>query len=153
LLLLGCPTGDDDDSVYDPGATQTCVCGSGPEGVQICEADGGRWGECDCGSGDDDDTTNGGTDDDGDGYSECDGDCEDADASINPGADDRCDGQDEDGDGLIDEGHKTDWILISLAGQDVHEIDPDTGVVTSIGPFVPNLYPDNDLALFPLCPP
>ena len=66
FLVLGCQTGDDDDdtssTVCEAGATQHCFCAGGAEGAQVCEEDGSAWGACDCGSGDDDDTT--GDDDD-----------------------------------------------------------------------------------------
>lgn len=42
---------------------------------------------------------------DSDGYSVCEGDCNSFDPGINPGATDVCDGQDDDCDGMVDEGY------------------------------------------------
>lgn len=56
----GCPPVDDD--VCDPGKTEECACLDGGQGVQECDDDGGGWGDCECGQGDDDDYT--GDDDD-----------------------------------------------------------------------------------------
>jgi len=43
-------------------------------------------------------------DDDGDGYSVCQGDCDDHNPALHPGAAELCNGQDDDCDGLVDEG-------------------------------------------------
>jgi cysteine-rich repeat protein len=34
--------------ICDPGSTQTCVCGGGTPGGQVCSDDGTRWGDCNC---------------------------------------------------------------------------------------------------------
>jgi hypothetical protein len=50
LALLG-PWSCSDDSgssrICEPGATQRCVCPAG-DGAQTCDADGTRWGTCEC---------------------------------------------------------------------------------------------------------
>ena len=56
LLIWSCKT-----VVCEPGGTQVCVCPGDLEGAQECSDDGTRWGDCDCGEADDDDSA---TDDD-----------------------------------------------------------------------------------------
>ncbi|MCP4870090.1 MAG: hypothetical protein GY898_15380 [Proteobacteria bacterium] len=52
VALAGCPS-----QVCEPGATQTCACPAGLEGVQTCRDAGDAWGDCSCSGGDDDDAT------------------------------------------------------------------------------------------------
>ena len=51
LSIAGCG-GDEQDNdpqrICEPGATQSCVCGGGAPGGQVCAADGLRWLDCDC---------------------------------------------------------------------------------------------------------
>ena len=61
LVLAGCPPAV---QVCEPGETQTCVCGGGASGGQVCEVDGQGWDDCDCGSGDDDSGDDDSTSDD-----------------------------------------------------------------------------------------
>jgi hypothetical protein len=41
VFLAGCPT-----KVCAPGTTQACVCAGGSQGVQTCNDNGKKWGEC-----------------------------------------------------------------------------------------------------------
>jgi hypothetical protein len=119
---------DDGDPAVYAGGTEVCngidddCDGTVPadeedadaDGVMICE------GDCDdtdpavhegspeiCNGGIDDDcdpSTDENADDDGDGFSLCHGDCDDTDAASNPDALEMCDGQDDDCDGVVDDG-------------------------------------------------
>jgi cysteine-rich repeat protein len=95
-LVPGCD-GEGSKDVCDPGATQTCLCAGGVQGVQICSGDGSRWGDCDCSVPDADVDTD--ADADLTGEPDVDADVDAADdagceASCGPADTTRCSGQD-----------------------------------------------------------
>ncbi|MDD5307824.1 MAG: kelch repeat-containing protein [Deltaproteobacteria bacterium] len=106
-LFVGCGdsgSGDSDGGAggCTPGATQTCVCGGGASGGQVCLDDGSAWGACDCG-GDDS-----GTDGDSDTDTDTDGDTDsDSDTDADTDADSDTDG-DTDSDSDSDTDADTD---------------------------------------------
>ena len=58
------------------------------------------------------------------------GDCDDTEPDVYPGAWDGCDGLDNDCDGTLDEEHRADWILSTVAMGEILEIDIATGGTT-----------------------
>jgi hypothetical protein len=68
------------------------------------------------------------TDNDDDGYTTGDGDCDDTDAAINPGATEVCNSQDDNCDGVIDEGFDVDGDGFKSCGPEADCNDSDAAI-------------------------
>ena len=113
LLLLGCPASSSDDSDGDGwGAEDDCDDADPSVFPGATEVDGdGVDQDCD---GFDPELV---IDDDGDG-SPAEDDCDDADPAVHPGAFEYCDGDDDNCDGVVDEGFDEDADGVSVCGPD-----------------------------------
>ncbi len=135
LLLAGCPTEDDDDTV-DEGPVD--ADGDGVLDDEDCDDyNASVYPGADEGCNDVDNDCDGELaveelDQDGDGYRPCEGDCDDGDATSYPGADEVCDGADNDCDGTLLDGEQDQdgdgWYTCAgpPAGDDCDDGDADT---------------------------